>query len=285
MAGDSDLTPPEPTPDDFLVLDDPWLTSDDVAVVTGGASGIGRATTLGLAMNGLTVVSTDMDEDGLAETVDIAEGLGAPGRVETVDANLTNDDEVASIVEAAAEVGQLRYVANIAGLQHIDPIDQFPTEKWDLLQDVMVRAPFLLTKHAMPHIRDGGGRGAIGNMASVHGHYATSAKAAYITAKFALRGLTNAIAAEGNGDLRGFSVSVGYVLTPLMADQIQDTAEELGISEQEVVEDRFLGQARLKDLMSPAEVANLFTFGFSSHSRHLNGADMLWDGGYTGTYE
>jgi len=285
MAGDSDLTPSEPTPDDFLVLDDPWLTSDDVAIVTGGASGIGRATTLGLAMNGVTVVSTDMDEDGLAETVDVAEDLDVPGRVETVDANLTDDDEVASIVEAAAEVGQLRYVANIAGLQHIDPIDQFPTEKWDLLQDVMVRAPFLLTKHAMPHIRDGDGRGAIGNMASVHGHYATSAKAAYITAKFALRGLTNAIAAEGDGDLRGFSVSVGYVLTPLMADQIQDTAEELGISEQEVVEDRFLGQARLKDLMSPAEVANLFTFGFSSHSRHLNGADMLWDGGYTGTYE
>jgi 3-hydroxybutyrate dehydrogenase len=285
MAGDSDLTPPEPTPDDFLILDDPWLTSDDVAIVTGGASGIGRATTLGLAMNGVTVVSTDMDEDGLAETADVAEDLEAPGRVETVDANLTDDDEVASIVEAAAEVGQLRYVANIAGLQHIDPIDQFPTEKWDLLQDVMVRAPFLLTKLAMPHIRDGDGRGAIANMASVHGHYATSAKAAYITAKFALRGLTNSIAAEGDGDLRGFSVSVGYVLTPLMANQIQDTAEELGISEQEVVEDRFLGQARLKELMTPAEVANLFTFGFSSHGRHLNGADMLWDGGYTGTYE
>jgi 3-hydroxybutyrate dehydrogenase len=285
MAGDDDLSPPEPTPEQFLVLDDPWLTSDDVAIVTGGASGIGRATTLGLAMNGLTVVSTDMDEDGLAETVDIAEDIGAPGTVETVDANLTDDDAVAGIVEAAADLGQLRYVANIAGLQHIDPIDQFPTEKWDLLQDVMVRAPFLLTKHAMPHIREGDGRGAIANMASVHGHYATSAKAAYITAKFALRGLTNAIAAEGDGDLRGFSVSVGYVLTPLMANQIQDTAEELGMTPEAVVEERFLGQARLKELMTPAEVANLFTFGFSSHSRHLNGADMLWDGGYTGTYE
>lgn len=285
MTGDSELTPPEPTADDFLTLDDPWLTSDDVAIVTGGASGIGRATTLGLATNGVTVVSTDMDEEGLAETVDIAADIDAPGRVETVDANLTNDDEVASIVEAAADIGDLRYVANIAGLQHIDPIDQFPSEKWDLLQDVMVRAPFLLTKHAMPHIREADGRGAIGNMCSIHGHYATSAKAAYITAKFALRGLTNAIAAEGDGDLRGFSVSVGYVLTPLMANQIQDTAEELGITTDEVVEERFLGQARLKELMTPQEVANLFTFGFSSHGRHLNGADMLWDGGYTGTYE
>jgi 3-hydroxybutyrate dehydrogenase len=285
MAGDSDLSPPEPTPEQFLVLDDPWLTSDDVAIVTGGASGIGRATTLGLAMNGLTVVATDVDEDGLAETADIAADLGAPGTVETVDANLTDDDAVAGIVEATVGLGQLRYVANIAGLQHIDPIDQFPAEKWDLLQDVMVRAPFLLTKHALPHIREGDGRGAIANMASVHGHYATSAKAAYITAKFALRGLTNAIAAEGDGDLRGFSVSVGYVLTPLMANQIQDTADELGMTPEAVVEERFLGQARLKELMTPAEVANLFTFGFSSHSRHLNGADMLWDGGYTGTYE
>jgi 3-hydroxybutyrate dehydrogenase len=285
MADGRDLTAPEPAREDFLILEDPWLTSDDVAIVTGAASGIGRATALGMAMNGVRTVATDMDTDGLTGTVDYADELDAPGRVETVEANLTDDDAVASIAEAAGELGQLRYVANIAGLQHISPIDDFPTEKWDLVQDVMVRAPFLLTKHAMPRIREGDGRGAIGNMCSVHGHYATSTKAAYITAKFALRGLTNSIAAEGDGDLRGFSVSAGYVLTPLMANQIQDNADELRMTPDEVVEERFLGQARTKELMTPAEVANLFTFGFSSHGRLLNGADLLWDGGYTGTYE
>jgi 3-hydroxybutyrate dehydrogenase len=122
-------------------------------------------------------------------------------------------------------------------------------------------------------------------MSSVHGHYATQAKPAYITAKHGITGLTRAIAAEGEGTLRGFSVSVGYVLTPLMIDQIQDTAEERGISEREVLEDVMLGQARTKEMMTPAEVANLFVFGLSSHAAHLNGGDLLFDGGYTHTYE
>lgn len=107
----------------------------------------------------------------------------------------------------------------------------------------------------------------------------------YITTKHGLHGLTKAIAAEGGGTLRGFSVSVGYVLTPLMVNQIEDTAEERGISEREVVEDVMLGQARTKEMMTPAQVANLFTFGFSQQATHLNGADLLFDGGYTGTYE
>ena len=75
------------------------------------------------------------------------------------------------------------------------------------------------------------------------------------------------------------------MLTPLMVNQIQDTAEERGITEREVVEEVMLGQARTKEMMTPAEVANLFTFGFSRHGRHLNGGDLLWDGGYTTTYE
>jgi 3-hydroxybutyrate dehydrogenase len=150
----------------------------------------------------------------------------------------------------------------------------------------MVRAPFLTAKLAIPHIRaTDDGAGAVANMSSVHGHYATQDKSAYITAKHGLHGLTRAIAAEGGGSLRGFSVSVGYVLTPLMADQIADTAAERGISEQAVVEDVMLGQARTKMMMTPAEVANLFVFGFSSHGRHLNGGDLCWDGGYTTTYE
>jgi 3-hydroxybutyrate dehydrogenase len=174
-------------------------------------------------------------------------------------------------------------------------------DKYDLLTDIMLRSPFYTAQKAIPHIeatddseaqsasgnrtQSGDGVGAIANMSSVHGHYATQAKPAYITAKHGITGLTRAIAAEGGGDLRGFSVSVGYVMTPLMVDQIQDTAEERGISEQEVVEDVMLGQARTKEMMTPADVANLFVFGFSGHASHLNGGDLLWDGGYTTTYE
>jgi 3-hydroxybutyrate dehydrogenase len=282
----ADLTAPELTKDDLLQLDDPRFSTDNVALVTGAASGIGEATAIALATNGLTVVGADVDEAGMEETASTIEEFDAAGEFHPVGTDLTNDEDIAAVVEAAAEEGSLRYVANIAGMQHIDSIAEFPMEKYDLLQDIMVRAPFLTAKEAIPHIEaTDDGVGAIANMSSVHGHYATNGKAAYITAKHALSGLTRSIAAEGGGTLRSFSVSVGYVLTPLMVNQIEDTAEERGISEEEVVEDVMLGQARTKEMMTPAEVANLFTFGLSRHGKHLNGGDMLWDGGYTKTYE
>ncbi|AXG08911.1 SDR family oxidoreductase [Haloplanus rubicundus] len=301
-ADDFDLSQPELTTEDFLVLDDPRFGPETVAIVTGAASGIGRATAIALAANGLTVVAADIDEAGLDETMAKAADLDAPGTIHAVPTDLTDDDDVAAMVDAAAEAGDLRYVANVAGMQHIASIPDFPMEKYDLLLDIMLRAPFLVAKLAMPHIRatddseasddasgnrtqSGDGVGAIGNMSSVHGRYATQDKAAYITAKHGLNGLTRSIAAEGEGRLRGFSVSVGYVLTPLMVNQIEDTAEERGISEREVVEDVMLGQARTKEMMTPAEVANLFVFGFSKHGKHLNGGDMLHDGGYSTTYE
>ena len=281
-----ELAAPELTADDLLVLEDPHFGPETVVIVTGAASGIGRATAVALAANGLTVVGADIDEDGLDGTVDLADDVGTEGEIQPTPTDLANDGDVEAMVETAAEAGDLRYVANIAGMQHISPIPDFPPEKYDLLLDVMLRAPFITAKFAMPHIRaTDDGVGAIANMSSVHGQYATQDKAAYITAKHGLNGLTRAIAAEGAGTLRGFSVSAGYVLTPLMLNQIEDTAEERGISEREVVEDVMLGQARTKEMLTPAEVANLFVFGFSKHGSHLNGADMLWDGGYTHTYE
>ncbi|WP_336325569.1 SDR family oxidoreductase [Halovenus sp. HT40] len=281
-----DLTQPELSREDLLIVDDPRFTEETVALVTGAASGIGQATAVALAANGLTVVGADIDTDGMEETKEIADDVGASGRIEAVETDLTDDEDVGAVVEAAADLGDLRYVANIAGMQHIDSIAEFPMEKYDLLQDLMVRSPFVTAKKTIPHIENtDDGVGAIANMSSVHGHYATERKPAYITAKHAIAGLTRAIAAEGNGTLRGFSVSVGYVLTPLMVNQIEDTAEQRGISKQEVVEDVMLGQARTKEMMTPAEVANLFTIGFSRHGKHLNGADMLWDGGYTNTYQ
>lgn len=284
--GDFDLSPPEPTTDDFLAVPDPRFTTDSVAIVTGGASGIGRATSLALAHNDLTVVPTDVDSEGLDRTVERAADLGLDGEIVPIEGDLTDDDDIESVVNEAADLGELRYVANIAGVQHIDTIPEFPMEKYDLLLDIMLRAPFLVAKHAMSHIRaTDDGVGAIANMSSIHGHYATQSKSVYITAKHGLTGLTRAIAAEGEGSLRGFSVSVGYVLTPLMNDQIADTAEKRGVSEREVVENVMLGEARTKEMMTPTEVANLFTFGFSKHCKHLNGADMPWDGGYTHTYE
>ncbi|PSQ18054.1 D-beta-hydroxybutyrate dehydrogenase [Halobacteriales archaeon QS_8_69_26] len=283
---DDRVTAPEVSAAEILRVDDDHFAPESVCIVTGGGSGIGRATALAMAGNGLTVAATDVDAEGLAGTVDRAEEVGVEGEVHTVEADLSEDEEVEAIVEAAAEMGEVRYLANVAGLQHIDPIDEFPMETYDLMHRVMLRAPIYLSKLVVPHVRaTDDGVGAVGNMASVHGHYVTHDKVAYNVAKFGIRGLTQSLAAEGGGDLRAFSLSTGYVKTPLVTNQIPDTAEQRGISVDEVVEDVMLGQSRTKEMMDPVDVANLFVFGFSEHAQHLNGGDLLFDGGMTLTYD
>jgi len=283
-SADDPTDGPALSPENVLTVEDDRYTTDSVALVTGAASGIGRATALALAENGLSVAATDVDETGLEETASTAADWDAPGEVEVIPGDLTDDEDLREIVDAAADTGDLRFLANVAGLQHVAPIEEFPEEQYDLMQSVMLRAPTLLAKYAFPHIRESGG-GAVGNMSSIHGHYTTSDKVAYNVCKFGIRGLTQSLAAEGDGDVRAFSVSTGYVATPLVTGQIPDTAEQRGITEREVVEDVMLGQSRVKEMMTPVEVANLFCFGFSNHARHLNGGDLLFDGGVTTTYE
>ncbi|MFW5911665.1 MAG: SDR family oxidoreductase [Halolamina sp.] len=279
---------PALTPQNVLNIEDDRYTHDAVALVTGASSGIGCATAVALAVNGCTVAATDVDDDGLTATVERANDLDAAadvdGSIRPITGDLTDDADIQRIVDEAAALGDLRFLANVAGLQHVAPVEEFPAEQYDQMQSVMLRAPTLLAKHAVSHIRDAGG-GAVGNMASVHGHYTTSNKVAYNVCKFGLRGLTQSLAAEGDGVVRAFSVSTGYVSTPLVTNQIPDTAAQRDLTEQEVVEDVMLGQSRTKRMMSPVEVANLFVFGFSRHAKHLNGGDLLFDGGMTTTYE
>ena len=280
------LTVEDITDDDLLFVDDPHFSPENVCIVTGAGSGIGQATALAMATNGLTVLATDVDAYGLDETSAKADALDVASGLETTVADLTDDPDLERIVADAADHGTVRYLANVAGIQHIDAVEDFPMETYDQMHDVMLRAPIALAKRTIPHIRDtDDGVGAVGNMASVHGHYVTADKVGYNVSKFGLRGLTQSIAAEGGNGLRSFSISTGYVKTPLVTDQIPDTADQRGISVDEVIDDVMLGQSRVKEMMEPVDVANLFAFGFSKHAEHLNGGDLLFDGGMTLTYE
>jgi 3-hydroxybutyrate dehydrogenase len=278
-----EIREPEIRRDEILVLSDPDFSRDHVCIVTGAGSGIGRATALAAAANGLTVVGLDVDERRGAETREMARAVG--GEVVFLKTDLTQDDQIDSAVREAARLGGIKYVASIAGIQHIDSVENFPMEKYDLMQRLMLRAPFLLAKLAIPHIRKTrNGTGAIGNMASIHAHICTLNKPVYNIVKFGLRGLTQSIAAEGSGKIRSFSVSTGFVSTALTLGQIPAQAQQRGISQEEVLTGVMLGKSRIKDLMAPVDVANLFLFGFSRFSRYLVGGDLLFDGGVVLTY-
>lgn len=286
-TGSDDRLQPKPVNDDtILFIEDDHFTENSVCLLTGGGSGIGVATALALAANGLRVVATDEDTSSVAELDERARELDVAHRIDTIVADLGAEDELDNLVETAANQGELRYLANIAGMQHIDPIETFPMDTYDRMHEVMLRAPIYLARETIPHISAcEDGSGAIGNLVSVHGHYVTSDKVGFNALKFGLRGLTQSIAAEGGSGLRSFSVSPGYVKVGRVADQIPTIAEQRGISVDEVIEEVLLGQSRVKELMDPIEVGNLFVFGFSRHANHLNGGDLLFDGGTTLTYE
>ena len=149
----------------------------------------------------------------------------------------------------------------------------------------MLRAPFYLSKLCIPHMKKSSdGIGVIGNMASVHAHICTKNKPVYNITKFGLRALSQSISAEGEGRIRSFTLSTGFVKTPLALNQIDDQAKQRGITPEEVVRDVMMGTSRIKEMMSPIEVANLFVFGFSGFAKYLVGGDLLFDGGMVLTY-
>ena len=189
-------------------------------------------------------------------------------------------------VQEAAKLGSIKYLANIAGIQHIDPVENFPMEKYDLMQRIMLRAPFYLSKLSIPHMKkSSNGTGVIGNMASVHAHICTMNKPVYNITKFGLRALSQSISAEGEGRIRSFSVSTGFVRTPLALKQIPAQAEQRAITPEEVVRDVMMGKSQVKEMMSPVETANLVHFRLLSLRkiprgrrpvvRRRNGPDLL----------
>jgi 3-hydroxybutyrate dehydrogenase len=284
MGGeDMIITEPEIKREDILILDDEHFNTNNVCLVTGSGSGIGRALAIAAAANNLLIVGLDINEEESRKTQKIVQEMG--GQMIFIKTDLTQDEDIENAEKEASRLGTIKYLANIAGIQHIDSLENFPMEKYDLMQRIMLRAPFYLSKLTIPHMKKSSdGTGVIGNMASIHAHICTLNKPAYNITKFGLRALTQSIAAEGEGKIRSFSVSTGFVKTPLALRQIPAQAKQRGITQEEVVRDVMMGASRIKEMMSPIEVANLFIFGFSRFARYLVGGDLLFDGGVVLTY-
>ncbi len=279
----ADTREPKIAPEEILVLQDDNFNSNNVCVVTGAGTGIGRATAVAAAANNLMAVGLDVNEEEGNKTQKMARALG--GQMIFIKTELTRDEDVENAMQEAAKIGTIKYLANIAGIQHIDSVDNFPMEKYDLMQRLMLRAPFYLSKLAIGHMKKSSdGLGVIGNMASVHAHICTKNKPVYNITKFGLKALSQSISAEGEGKIRSFTLSTGFVRTPLALNQIDAQAEQRGITAEEVVRDVMMGTSRIKEMMSPIEVGNLFMFGFSRFAKYLIGGDLLFDGGMVLTY-
>jgi 3-hydroxybutyrate dehydrogenase len=279
----SDTKEPDILREDILFLQDVNFNHDHVCVVTGAGTGIGRATAIAAAANNLMTVGLDINEKEGKKTQNLARKLG--GQMIFIKTDLTRDEDIENAIAEAAKLGTIKYLANIAGIQHIAPVDNFPMEKYDLMQRLMLRAPFFLSQLAIRHMQQSrDGIGVIGHMASIHAHICTQNKPVYNITKFGLKALSQSISAEGDGKIRSFTISTGFVKTALALNQIPAQAEQRGISQEAVVRDVMMGASRIKEMMSPIEVANLFIFGFSKHARYLIGGDLLFDGGVVLTY-
>jgi 3-hydroxybutyrate dehydrogenase len=278
-----DMREPEIRRDEVLLLQDPHFNADNVCLVTGCGTGIGRATAIAAAANNLVAVGLDINEREGKKTEKMARSMG--GQMIFIQADLSKDEDIEKAVADVARLGTIKYLVNIAGIQHIDSIENFPMAKYDLMQRLMLRTPFYLSKLVIPHMkRSSDGTGVIGNMASIHAHICTVNKPVYNMTKFGLRALSQSISAEGAGSIRSFTVSTGFVKTPLALKQIPAQAAQRGITPEEVVSDVMMGKSRVKEMMSPIEVANLFMFGFSRYAKYLVGGDLLFDGGMVLTY-
>ncbi|MGP3983606.1 3-hydroxybutyrate dehydrogenase [Streptomyces sp. KR80] len=237
------------------------------ALVTGGGSGIGRACATALARAGAAVQVVDRDPEAAKA---VADAIG--GQAHVVD---LADPEAIDTLPAEVDI-----LVNNAGLQHVAPLTEFPPERFALIQQVMVTAPFLLLRRTLPHMY-AAGWGRVVNISSVHGLRASAFKSAYVAAKHALEGLSKVTAVEGaRHGVTSNCVNPGYVRTPLVESQLRDQAAAHGISTGDVLADVLLARSPVKRLLEAEEVAAAALWLCGPHTSSVTGVSLPLDGGW-----
>jgi 3-hydroxybutyrate dehydrogenase len=256
------------------------MIKDRVAVITGAARGIGFAIAKTFAENGANVVLTDLHETLVNEAVQSLQrdGLNVIG----IKCDVTSEDEIkTTISETVKRFGRIDALVNNAGLQYVSLIEDFPTEKFELLIRVMLIAPFMTIKHVFPIMKQQH-YGRIINIASINGLVGFAGKAAYNSAKHGVIGLTKVAALEG----APFGITVnalcpGYVDTPLVRNQLADLAATRNVPLEKVLEEVIYPLVPQQRLLSAEEVADYALFLASDKAKGVTGQAVVIDGGYT----
>ena len=242
------------------------------ALVTGSTSGIGLAIARAFRAEGADVVLNGLgDPDEIAALCD---ELGAS----FAGANLLDP---AAIEAMMSEIGPVDILVNNAGMQHVSPVEEFPTDRWDAIIGLNLSAVFHTTRLAVPGMKEKGW-GRIINTASAHSKTASPFKSAYNASKHAVDGFTKTIALElAQTGVTANCISPGYVWTPLIEGQIPDTMKARGLSRDEVINDVLLAKQPTKKFVQPDEIGALAVFLCREEAGNVTGANWSIDGGWT----
>lgn len=256
------------------------MVKDKVTIITGAASGIGLAIAKVFLENGAKVVLADLNEDKLIQETDALKSQGCDCM--PIKVNVTDEQAVKAMINQTVEqYGRLDILFNNAGLQHVESIESFPTEKFRQMIDIMLTGSFIGTKYALPIMKQQQS-GRILNMASINGVIGFAGKAAYNSAKHGIIGLTKVTALETATE--GITVNAicpGYIDTPLVRNQMDDLAKERGVAVEQVLEDVLYPLIPQKRLLDIKDIADYALFLCSDSAKSVTGQAILIDGGYT----
>lgn len=256
------------------------MVENKVVIITGSARGIGFEIGKHFAENGAKVVLSDINEEAVKESAESLKKLGYASI--GIKADVTKEADLQNLVQLAKETfGTVDIVINNAGLQYVAPLEEFPTEKFELMQKIMLTAPFIITKTVFPIMKEQG-FGRIINIASINGLIGFAGKAAYNSAKHGVIGLTKVAALEGAE--HGITVNAlcpGYVDTPLVRGQMEDLAKTRNVPVEDVLAEVLLPMVPQKKLLDVSEIADYALFLASDKAKSVTGQAVVIDGGYT----
>ncbi|MET0634040.1 MAG: 3-hydroxybutyrate dehydrogenase [Xanthobacteraceae bacterium] len=252
---------------------------DKVAIVTGAASGIGKQIAKTFVREGARVVIADLNQKAADAT---ATELGGAGKALGVAMDVTNEQQVdAGVARAVQQFGKVDVLVSNAGIQIVNPLEQFPFADWKKLLAIHLDGAFLTTRAVLPHMYKQGTGGSIIYMGSVHSKEASVLKAPYVTAKHGLIGLAKVVAKEGaKHKVRANVICPGFVRTPLVDKQIPEQAKELGISEAEVIKNVMLKETVDGEFTTVEDVAETALFFASFETNALTGQSLVVSHGW-----